>query len=85
MIYDKQFRKALDRFFTQSQNVSTVEIDIGSRVKPRNVFEKVLESAGLELRIDNDSKIFAFLGLSSYIGSSYSFLLLSSSPILPFC
>lgn len=55
IINEKEFKKALDRFYTQSQNVNMPDFDIGERTEPQSEFEMMLETVGVQLRIDSSN------------------------------
>lgn len=60
MIEEKEFRRALDRCYSQSQNANICKLNL-EKVPPRNNFEKLLEEVGAELRANNDNELSVYL------------------------
>ncbi|VDM37396.1 unnamed protein product [Toxocara canis] len=54
-------RRALDRFYTQTQNPNVCEASIGERIEPANDLERMLEEVGMQKRIDDDGKISTYI------------------------
>uniref|UniRef100_A0A9J2P3C1 Uncharacterized protein n=1 Tax=Ascaris lumbricoides TaxID=6252 RepID=A0A9J2P3C1_ASCLU len=61
IISEKEFRRALDRFYAQTQNTDICDAPIGERIEPQNDFEKILEEIGMQRRVDDDGKISTYI------------------------
>uniref|UniRef100_A0A0N5AQK5 Fanconi anemia group D2 protein n=1 Tax=Syphacia muris TaxID=451379 RepID=A0A0N5AQK5_9BILA len=70
LIDEKEFRRALNRFITQSQSIAETDFDIGEPVTDLTDFQKLLsEQFGVELRISEGQKISTYIGELTVIPS----------------
>ncbi|VDK45088.1 unnamed protein product [Anisakis simplex] len=66
VISEKEFRRALDRFYTQTQNENVCEADIGEYEPAESDFERLLEEIGMQRRSHKESgKISTYIGKHS--------------------
>uniref|UniRef100_A0A1I7VZM5 Fanconi anemia group D2 protein n=1 Tax=Loa loa TaxID=7209 RepID=A0A1I7VZM5_LOALO len=60
LIDEREFRRALDRCYTQSQNANVCKLNI-SKIPARNEFENLLEEVGVEICTVGDDEISIYL------------------------
>ncbi|KAL3986171.1 Fanconi anemia protein FancD2 nuclease family protein [Acanthocheilonema viteae] len=65
IIDEKEFRRALDRCYTQSQNGNACKLSI-SKITARNAFENLLEELGVEMCTSGSDETSVYLANSFY-------------------
>uniref|UniRef100_A0A0R3S445 BTB domain-containing protein n=1 Tax=Elaeophora elaphi TaxID=1147741 RepID=A0A0R3S445_9BILA len=65
IVDEREFRRALDRCYTQSQNRNVCRLNF-NKMPARNVFEKLLEEMGVEMCTNNDDEASIYLANSFY-------------------
>uniref|UniRef100_A0A915BDR7 Fanconi anemia group D2 protein n=1 Tax=Parascaris univalens TaxID=6257 RepID=A0A915BDR7_PARUN len=61
VLNEKEFRRALDRFYVQTQNADICNAPIGERIEPESDFQKILEEIGMQRRVDDGGKISTYI------------------------
>lgn len=61
IIDEREFRRALDRCYTQSQNGNACKLNF-SKVPARNTFENLLEEVGVRICTSGNDEISIYLG-----------------------
>ncbi|VDN27536.1 unnamed protein product [Gongylonema pulchrum] len=56
MIEEKEFRRALDRCYSQSQNPTVCRLNL-QKIPSRSDFQKLLEELGVELRTNAEDRM----------------------------
>ncbi|CAG9529984.1 unnamed protein product [Cercopithifilaria johnstoni] len=63
IIDEREFRRALDRCYTQSQNGNVCKLNF-SKIPARNTFENLLEEMGIKICTSDDDKVSIYLANS---------------------
>lgn len=62
IVDEREFCRALDRCYTQSQNGNVCKLNF-SKIPARNAFENLLREMGVEMCTSGDDEISVYLGL----------------------
>ncbi|VDM95702.1 unnamed protein product [Thelazia callipaeda] len=65
LIDEEEFRQALDRCYTQTQNTNVCKLHM-RKLPPRSEFEELLERMGVEVRLDDNDELSIYLSIISF-------------------